>query len=168
MIKFIKINNSKDIKGAFDLIKASLVKKLVINVLQETRELEGLFDIQDYIIYNSYDYFSGMVEFEKASIEVDDDFLWLASSHKLKEDKLNVDRLLNLDLEFDNIFIVYTDKIKDNFTSKFLDLFTKSEIITLPINNEGSNLGKSTKDKDISKENIFFKILRIFRNDTQW
>ena len=147
MLRFLKIDSNEDRNEAFEMIKASSDKTLVINLIQEDREMEKLFDIQDLIIYNSYDYFSGLVNFDKAYIEVTDGLSWLASTYKKSDHEIELDKVIELTKGFEESFVL--------MTSDQLEYFNDVEVFS-----------KIDETKDVDEKKGFWAFLkRLFGHD---
>lgn len=96
-------------------------KVLIINLIQGSRKLEIGFEIENYIIYNTYDLIDNIANFDKVVYEIDPNLYILPSSFKAREDVINVENIINSipedeDYEFDYIFVILDKYInlKDN------------------------------------------------------
>lgn len=80
---------------------------LLVNLTQENRELEKLFEIESFIIYNSYDYFLDTCDLEKAIYEIDDTIHILPSTVKSEDTTIDLS-ILDKDLDSNRVGFDHT------------------------------------------------------------
>ena len=149
----------KDCRKLFDYIKNYEDKKLlIVNLTQENRELEKQLEIESLIIYNSYDYFLGTCDLEKAIFEFDDDIHILPSTVKTEDEVIDLS-ILDRDLESMEV-----EQVEDESFDSEVD-FSAAYKQILVIYDQKSNLINDTEYDLLSftKPGLFNRILGIFK-----
>ncbi|HHX71255.1 MAG: hypothetical protein WAO56_09900 [Miniphocaeibacter sp.] len=91
-------------------------KKVLIINMEGNRDLEIYFGIEDYIIYDYLDYFSGICDLDQSILELNDNLMIMPSAYKRdkyimeNEDFSKIDNIL----EFDYIIINSNEEILKN------------------------------------------------------
>lgn len=91
-------------------------KKVLIINMEGNRDLEIYFEIEDYIIYDYLDYFSGICDLDQSTLELNDNLMIMPSAYKRdkyimeNEDFSKIDNIL----EFDYIIINSNEGILKN------------------------------------------------------
>lgn len=116
---------------------------LLVNLFQEDRSIEDGLKVEEYMVYNSYDYFKDVCDFEKAVCEFEDDFHILPSTIKQEEIKVDISKLLkeleeldDEDYTYEKIYVLYA-------IDSLLDLDDASEIVNF---SEGEPFKLDKKD----------------------
>lgn len=133
-------------------------KVLIIN-MENNRDLEIYFKIEDYIIYDYLDYFSGICDLDQGTLDLNDNLMIMPSAYRsdkyimTDEDFNKIDNIL----EFDYILINSNLKVLENFeeidiiTDYILEDNLKNKYF---INNRSINKKiNSKRKKTLDKEN---------------
>lgn len=98
-------------------------KKLIISLIQESRELESLYDIDEYIIYDNSDVLTGIISLEDAIINVEDNLDLLPSSYKKKVDFINHEIFENeIFKDYDYVFFLLDDIINHDLNNETIPI----------------------------------------------
>ncbi len=137
-------------------------KLLLVNLFQENRAIENGLKVEEFMVYNSYDYFKDVCDFEKAVCEFEDDFHILPSTIKKEEIKVDISKLLNEleelddeDYTYKNIYVLYSiDDLLD--LDKSADLVNFSGDKPSKLDNEDEEKARereeNNKETEKSKE----------------
>lgn len=132
-------------------------KKVLIINMEENRELEIFYDIEDFIIYDYLDFFSGNCELDQVIQEIDDNIDLIPSAFKLDKYRLNkkdYKKIYNLK-EYDYLIINGDISILENFEEIdcIMDYLPEEELENIHyINNRSSNKKINRKKKEFFEE----------------
>lgn len=140
----IYLNIVNNIEMIPDYINNYKGKILIFSLIQENRNLENLFDIQDDIIYDNQDYFNNIIELENLIYEIDDKIHIVPSSYKMKISNYDFSKIINdiSKLDYEYVIFLYDEKIK----FENMPLFEKI-------------------NEKINKKSFIQKILGVFKNE---
>ncbi|QQK07154.1 hypothetical protein [Miniphocaeibacter halophilus] len=94
-------------------------KRVLIINMENNRGLEIYFKIEDYIIYDYLDYFSGICDLDQATLELKDSLMIMSSAYKpdkytmTDEDFNKIDNILEFDYILINSDLKVLDSLKD-------------------------------------------------------
>lgn len=98
-------------------------KRLIISLIQQSRELERSYEIEEYVIYDNSDVLSGIISLEDAIINIDDNIDILPSSYKKKKDTVDNEIFENeIYNDYDYVFFLL---------DQFLNYDLNNEIIAI-------------------------------------
>ena len=111
MIFYYEMIN-KNYDRLISLIEDCNEKKLIVSLLQETRELEKRLGVENEIIFDNSDVMMETIDFEDAIIEINENTDILPSSYRKKCDEYDFNEIkANFNGEYEHIFVIFDDKI---------------------------------------------------------
>lgn len=115
---------SDNIKLLPEVFKKFEGRSLLISFIQESRKLEEVFDVEDFIIYDASDFLLGIADFDKVVTEIDDYMDIVPSTYKKKIEEIDIEAFDFEDLsKYNNIFIILDRQTKYKNQKSEIDLF---------------------------------------------
>lgn len=113
-MKKIYFNLNDNIEEIIKQINSTTGNNLVLSFIQENRKLEEIYGLLNEVIYDNQDYMTGIMSFRDISIEVNDNLDIIPSSYKIKKNTMDFNQVLkDIDeLNYDNVFIIFDDKLE--------------------------------------------------------
>lgn len=125
-------------------------RKLILSLIQENRQLEYVYDIAEYIIYDNSDVLSGIIDLEDAIIDIDDDIDLLPSSYKSKVLDIDLESFVDgISNDYDYILIVLDDNLNYEKPNELI------YVTNSPKNGENNIICSKTNIKLIKDNNIY-------------
>lgn len=98
-------------------------KKLIISLIQQSRELERSYEIEEYVIYDNSDVLAGIISLEDAIINIDDNIDILPSSYKKKKDIVDNEIFENeIYNDYDYVFFLLDQFLNYNLNNEIIDI----------------------------------------------
>lgn len=144
----LKINELQQIKNLIDLFDG---RKIIVSLIQNSRKLESILDVSDFIIYDNSDIMVKIISSEDAVIEVDENLDLIPSSYKKKTDKFDYN-ILSIDFidDYDFAFILFDENI---------EYINKPK--TIIVKEDASNISEKNQYILLKKEKINYEKYNI-------
>lgn len=133
--------------------------KLILSLIQENRQLEKLYEIEEYVIYDNSDVLSNIISLEDAIIGIDDSTDILPSSYKKKKDSVSKELFENeIYKDYDYVFFLLDQNLNYELNNEIIAVCPKPE-------NGYKNIVCSKFDAKIVRDNKIYGFLNDNEKD---